>query len=630
MADFRRIVLALAVLALFTGVAGAQGGVGGVLQCNATTVPPQLRSEGITELMGDIVLNCSGGTAIPTPIGDYIPQANFVVYTNTTVTSRLLSSGGSEALLLLDEPGSGLGTWGAAQPITACATPLSGCTAVAEPTTFGTSAFTYAAASTTNPAYTNMFYGVVSGSSVTFNGVPILAPTSTFNRVYRITNVRVNASAITGGTLPGNIIADVAISGSTSVNVNNSALTTGYVAQSLKTSLRNELDTGSLSSITTLQCNNWYGTSSSQPVYWANLRYTELFASAFKTRVNPYYEFVGQSYPQPYQASNVPQNIPGFIYTSESGFTPYDGSTVVSLNGVTPGLADYGTRISAVFSNIPAGVSIYVGTASVGSATTTITLIPSATYLYGTGTLVGLTPTTTSIGIVPGGPATAIPVVQLVPTNNVAQATWEITTTSTAAVENVDIPVAFLYAANPTSNLPAIGTATVNMRYAPDAADLGATDTAASSTQPIPRFIDTSSANSLFSTALCTTSLLFPYVTEQAGFDTGLAIANTSTDPFGTSPQTGTCTLYWYGANQPANTPPFSVATGTVWTGLTSLLAPNFQGYMIAICNFEYAHGFAFVSDLGARNLAMGYLALIMNPPSGAYRPIPSAEVLGF
>ncbi len=32
---------------------------------------------------------------------------------------------------------------------------------------------------------------------------------------------------------------------------------------------------------------------------------------------------------------------------------------------------------------------------------------------------------------------------------------------------------------------------------------------------------------------------------------------------------------------------------------------------MIANCNFQFAHGFAFVSDVGARNLAMGYLALI-------------------
>jgi len=43
----------------------------------------------------------------------------------------------------------------------------------------------------------------------------------------------------------------------------------------------------------------------------------------------------------------------------------------------------------------------------------------------------------------------------------------------------------------------------------------------------------------------------------------------------------------------------------------------GFSGYMIAQCRFQFAHGFAFISDLGARNLAMGYLALII-PDVGA------------
>ena len=44
----------------------------------------------------------------------------------------------------------------------------------------------------------------------------------------------------------------------------------------------------------------------------------------------------------------------------------------------------------------------------------------------------------------------------------------------------------------------------------------------------------------------------------------------------------------------------------------------GFTGYMIAVCRFQYAHGFAFISDLGARNLAMGYLALVIPHPTGA------------
>ena len=52
---------------------------------------------------------------------------------------------------------------------------------------------------------------------------------------------------------------------------------------------------------------------------------------------------------------------------------------------------------------------------------------------------------------------------------------------------------------------------------------------------------------SLFTISPCSCNLLFPFVTNIAGFDTGVAIANTSADPFGTSPQTGTVTLNYYG-----------------------------------------------------------------------------------
>ena len=45
---------------------------------------------------------------------------------------------------------------------------------------------------------------------------------------------------------------------------------------------------------------------------------------------------------------------------------------------------------------------------------------------------------------------------------------------------------------------------------------------------------------------------------------------------------------------------------------------------MIAVCNFQYAHGFAFISDVGARNLAMGYLAVVLpDPGTGARTATP-------
>ncbi len=113
-----------------------------------------------------------------------------------------------------------------------------------------------------------------------------------------------------------------------------------------------------------------------------------------------------------------------------------------------------------------------------------------------------------------------------------------------------------------------------------------------------------------------TTALLFTFVTNQAGFDTGYTISNTGADPFGTAGTTGTCTLSFFGTmpngtafNPTVVTP--SLAPGATHSNLTSVVAPNFQGYMIAVCDFDYAHGFGFVADgpIGSAQVASSYLA---------------------
>jgi hypothetical protein len=73
------------------------------MRCSAKpSAVPQVRAEGITELVGDIVLTCNGGT--PIPAGQLVPQVNVVVNLSTPFTSSRLENGGSEALLLIDEP----------------------------------------------------------------------------------------------------------------------------------------------------------------------------------------------------------------------------------------------------------------------------------------------------------------------------------------------------------------------------------------------------------------------------------------------------------------------------------------------------------------------------------------------
>ncbi len=69
-------------------------------------------------------------------------------------------------------------------------------------------------------------------------------------------------------------------------------------------------------------------------------------------------------------------------------------------------------------------------------------------------------------------------------------------------------------------------------------------------------------------------------------------------------------TFFGPGAPSPVTSTP--LIPGNTYANIASTIAPGFSGYMIAQCSFPFAHGFAFISDVGARNLAMGYLPLVV------------------
>ena len=89
MADFRKWLLAFAVVALLLGMGSSANAQtqNAAFACTANAgVPPIVRAEGIAELVGDLILNCTGGTF--TPGGLPIPQSNVQIFLNTNVTSR--------------------------------------------------------------------------------------------------------------------------------------------------------------------------------------------------------------------------------------------------------------------------------------------------------------------------------------------------------------------------------------------------------------------------------------------------------------------------------------------------------------------------------------------------------------
>jgi len=109
------------------------------------------------------------------------------------------------------------------------------------------------------------------------------------------------------------------------------------------------------------------------------------------------------------------------------------------------------------------------------------------------------------------------------------------------------------------------------------------------------------------------TNLLFPFLTNQAGFDTEFTISNTGADAFGTERTAGGCVVTFYQAGKA--TPiiiPGTLEPGRTADFLLSVINPGFQGYAIAHCDLAFAHGTIRISDLGARNLAASYPALVL------------------
>ena len=99
--------------------------------------------------------------------------------------------------------------------------------------------------------------------------------------------------------------------------------------------------------------------------------------------------------------------------------------------------------------------------------------------------------------------------------------------------------------------------------------------------------------------------LLFPFVLNSAGYDSEITISNTSQDTVGSTPQSGTCALTYYGSGAPSPQTSTSISFGqqlifTLSQGGGGIAgAPGFEGYIIANCTFPLARGSARVYQAG-------------------------------
>ncbi len=717
MADFRKWFLAFAVVAILSGLAvpASAQNINPAFQCVANAgVPPTVRQEGLTELVGDLTLNCTGGT--PTPAGQTVPQVNVAIFLNVFATSRLLTTSQpsgqqfNEALLIVDEPHSATNP---ARPILNCGhdagVPDSGpsgpgvCSIVATNnpanTYDGTSGVYFQNGSGTSSAGLNAsvtcgtavpttgYNGtpVASGgygcgrpnvfqgrqalgqpNGIVFLGVPVDPPGTTTNRVIRITNVRANANQQIASTLTtvSQIVMSISVSGNTSLSINNPQQIVAYILPGLSTAVR--------FSNTFVQCNDANRTvatggsalgSGGQNGAQFAVRFAEGFASSWKERNITIHisngTFVGGQYAYAgttnWSATDINQDVPGAIYNTESGFSFAPGASEPSPNppagygtvNVTStansfaspsgtgiagaGVASQGTRLVASFSSIPTGAQLYTPTwvnLVRQNATTTISGVMALVSTDATGAggapLQGLSGGVT--GAVAGTSGTFSAVSQF---NQAGIAVYEILFTDPFSLEQVDVPVAVVYLANPGNNLPAVAVqSTVTGGFAPFSSN--ASWGQASASLPHPRFVPGTPARNSFIVIKCSCNILFPFVTNQQGYDTGIAIANTTVDPFGLTPQTGAVTLNYYGSGPGGSAAPAAQTSQAVPGGGILLFtlsgggnfgvdnrAAGFQGYLIAQAQFQYCHALAYLTALGASastaSQSEAYLGIVLD-----------------
>ncbi|HOL73741.1 MAG TPA: hypothetical protein PKW45_20005, partial [Bryobacteraceae bacterium] len=303
MADFRKWFLVLAVLALVVVPASAQT----PFTCTATPgSTPTIRDAGLTELVGDVVLTCSGGD----PSGDPI-TTNFQIFMSPTqVTNRVKKGEASE-----------------------CPT---GIPCVTDALAIITNKQNQPVLQTNHP---NPGAGIVVGllqsnrHSILFPAITLPQGTTSY---IRITNVRVVAPPVSNIAIPTQVFEFVSTNPAGEVPIANSTLVVAFVQPGLQFAARNANDNGP-----------------------ANLSFTQ--CNAEPRDANPDYDFIAK----------FTEGFPGAFKTQdqETGRVPVSLVKAIGGTEMPDPTASHGTRLTVRFSNIPAGVQIFVTSGPVSPGT---------------------------------------------------------------------------------------------------------------------------------------------------------------------------------------------------------------------------------------------------------------------
>jgi len=266
-----------------------------------------------------------------------------------------------------------------------------------------------------------------------------------------------------------------------------------------------------------------------------------------------------------------------------------------------------GSAIVVTFSGIPSGLAIsYTGATSAANSTIATSTGPSFT----------------------------------APTSGSVTYSFPISVSNTSAAEGINL--FFSIGRAGTSGLSSGGAISALGTTAAVTAAVGIGPIQASSSGPVSFAANSINAGTVATAGDCVTNLLFPFLTNQVGFDSSIQIANTSSDDLafgsgnGATSQSGTCTLSFYPtdlttqtstasgtAGTPSQVTTPSIPSGGVYSTLQSATSfKNQSGYMFAVCRFLNGHGFSFVTNgpSATATISQGLLALVVTTAGSSPR----------
>lgn len=469
-----------------------------VMQCTATSgAPPTIRGESEAELVGDLMLNCTGGT--PTGSGAAVPQVNLTLTFNTNVTSHIPAAGFSEALLLIDEPHSN--EMGSTNTLLACGAAGSNDNGagVCSTTGSGTGLNTYNGSA----GHPNVFQGQPGAAAIQliWKSVPIDPPGNSKTRVLRFTNLRVNASTLEMSAMP----APPQVTATVAVTPGGFAITSARQTMAI---LHSSLAEQAASMAVLSQCvsanpsivadPNSALDSGGQNGPQFQIGESEGFPDVFKVKNFAQWQAnAGPPFSMLYPA-DVNQDVPGYPYNTETGF--FDGSSMdANLPGFTPtaefpavrglntaGSATSGTRVYFKFSPVPEGLQLYV------PVSLPLTLLGTPGNQTGVAVLTSTDAKGAGLFTAVKGNSAGLAPVSI--ENGTGLAVYEILYESPYFEESFTVPVAAAYLANEVI----AGTVNVASGLAPVS-----TVTTADSISPLPRFATIANPAAAFEIQAC-------------------------------------------------------------------------------------------------------------------------------